>query len=67
MKEYKRLDKGIELCTGGNADENVLQQLERYVKEERKRERLSLSNEEKIEDLPWIGVITDGQRWWLYE
>ena len=38
--------------------------MERYVGAESKRERLYL--EEDIEDLPWIGVITDGKKWWIW-
>ena len=66
IKKYGRLDNGPEAPgTGSGGDENVLEQLERYVLAERQRERLYL--EDDIEDLPWIGVITDGRVWWIYE
>ena len=65
IKTYGRLDSGPETLGTSSPDESALQQLERYVKAERLRERLYL--EEDIEDLPWIGVITDGRRWWIYE
>ena len=66
IKKYGRLDNGPEAPgTGSREDENVLEQLERYVLAERQRERLYL--EDDIEDLPWIGVITDGRVWWIYE
>ena len=66
VKKYGRLDNGPEAPgTGSGKDENVLEQLERYVKAERQRERLYL--EDDIEDLPWIGVVTDGRKWWIYE
>lgn len=65
-KTYGRLKNGPEAPgTGSREDETALEQLERYVKAERDRERLYL--EDDIEDLPWIGVITDGKKWWIWE
>lgn len=39
--------------------------MERYVKAERSRERLYL--EDGIEDLTWLGAVTDGRLWWVWE
>ena len=65
-KTYGRLKNGPEMPgTGSRVDETALEQLERYVKAERDRERLYL--EDDIEDLPWIGVVTDGRKWWIWE
>ena len=64
-KKPSRLTNGPEALGTSSADETALEQLERYVLAERLRERLYL--EDGIEDLPWIGVITDGRKWWIYE
>ena len=65
-KDPKRLDKGPEFHgTGGNAEETAIEQIDKYVYAERKQEKLVY--EEKIQNLPWIGVITDGSKWWIYE
>ena len=66
IKKPARLVNGPEVSgTGSGENESALEQVERYVLAERVRERLYL--EEDIEDLPWIGVITDGKKWWIYE
>ena len=65
-KTPDRLKNGPEIQgSGSRVDETALEQLERYVLSERQRERLYL--EDDIEDLPWIGIITDGRVWWIYE
>ena len=66
-KKPSRLTNGPEIPRHQvlRMDETALEQLERYVLSERKRERLYL--EDDIEDLPWIGVITDGKKWWIWE
>lgn len=65
-KTLGRLSKGPNAPgTGSRKDETAFEQLERYVLAERKRERLFL--EEDIEDLPWLGIITDGHKWWIWE
>ena len=65
VKKRGRLYNGInKKGTGGNREESAYEQLERYYKAESKRERLNL--EENINDLPWLGVITDGEKWWIW-
>ena len=69
VKKGGRLDKGPHVKGTGSArhdkNETAFEQVERYVKAERSRERLYL--EDDIEDLTWIGAVTDGQMWWLWE
>ena len=66
VKARGKLDKGVDKCTGGNTDESAFDQLQRYVKIESSRERLYLEGDAD-KDLPWIGVITDGAKWWVWE
>ena len=68
VKTPKRLDNGSEAHGTGSGSvehESALEQVEKYTKAERLRERLYL--EDGIEDLPWLGVVTDGRRWWIWE
>ena len=66
IKKPGRLDKGPEVPgTGSGEHESALEQVERYVKAERRREWLHL--EDDIEDWPWLGVVTDGRKWWIWE
>ncbi|RNJ76521.1 MAG: hypothetical protein EB828_02760 [Nitrosopumilus sp. D6] len=44
---------------------SALQQLESYVKNERRQEELFSTNDD--EHYRWIGIITTGERWWAYE
>lgn len=68
VKTPKRLDNGPDAPgsgSGKDGHESALEQVEKYTKAERLRERLCL--EDGIEDLPWFGVVTDGRRWWIWE
>ena len=67
VKKPDRLVNGPEhKGTGGNASESPLQQVEKYIKAERQRERLYLEDE-NIEDWPWIGIVTNSRKWWMWE
>ena len=46
-------------------NESAYEQVERYVLAERKRERLYPDDD--YEKLPWLGMVTDGSKWWVWE
>ena len=50
---------------GGKGGETAFEQLDRYVRAERARERLYL--EEDITDHAWLGAVTDGTVWYVWE
>lgn len=52
--------------TGARPGESAFEQLDRYVRDERPREQLHLDRDADG-DLPWIGIVTDGQQWWAWE
>lgn len=47
-------------------NESAFEQVTRYVLAERKRERLYLGEDDR-EDLVWLGIVTDSERWWIWE
>ena len=66
VKQSGRLDKGPDhIGAGSKNNETAFQQLDRYVRAERVRERLYL--EENITDSTWLGVLTDGRVWYVWE
>ena len=66
VKKAGRLDKGpYAEGTGSRGGETAFEQLERYLKAERARERLYL--EDGIRDKNWIGAVTDCRVWYLWE
>ena len=65
-KTPSRLKNGPDAPNTGSGKHNTAsEQVEAYVKAERRRERLYL--EDDIENLPWLGVVTDGRKWWVWE
>ena len=66
-KDYNRLNKKDPTMpgTGSREDESAFEQLQRYLFAERKRERLYL--EDDINDLSWLGIVTNGHKWWIWE
>ena len=66
VKKGGRLDAGPDAPgTGSSKDESALEQLDRYVREERRRERLYL--EDDITEQSWLGIVTDARRWYAAE
>ena len=66
VKQSGRLDKGpAQLGTGSKKSETAFEQLDRYVRAERLRERLYL--EEDITDSTWLGAVTDCKVWYVWE
>lgn len=64
-KKVARLDNGPDAKrTGSRGDETAFEQLTRYVLAEREREHLY--PQEDINDLPWLGAVTDKHRWWIW-
>ena len=51
---------------GAKPGESAFEQIDRYVRDERSREQLHL-DQDADGDLPWIGIVTDGQSWWAWE
>ena len=67
IKKAGRLKKGPRhRDTGARPGESAFEQLDRYVRDERPREQLHLDRDADG-DLPWIGIVTDGQQWWAWE
>lgn len=65
VKKDGRLSNGPhELGTGSFHNETAFEQLTRYVKAESAREHLYL--DEDVNDLNWIGVVTDGRVWYVW-
>ena len=52
---------------GSQPGETQRQQLERYVRALREKERRSLWGDLPDVNTPWIGALTDGVRWWAWE
>ena len=52
---------------GSQPGETQHQQLERYVRALREKERRSLWGDLPDVNTPWIGALTDGVRWWAWE
>lgn len=52
--------------SGSRTDESAFQQISRYIEAERKQERLLFEESEQTQ-LSWIGIVTDGIRWWAWE
>ena len=66
VKKGGRLSRGpYAEGTGSREGETAFEQLERYLKAERMRERLHL--EEDIRDKNWIGAVTDCATWYAWE
>lgn len=54
--------------TGSKKGESAFDQVKRYVLDERRREMNELRFDEEIyESVPWIGAVTDGRIWWIWE
>lgn len=71
VKKGGRLRNGPEAPGTGSRgeagrNESAFDQVSRYVLAERKRERLYLDEDDR-EDLPWLGIVTDSERWWMWE
>ena len=66
VKKGGRLDDGPDVPgTGSSRDESAMDQLDRYVREERRRERLYL--EDDITEQTWLGIVTDARTWYIAE
>ena len=66
VKRGGRLDDGPDVPgTGSSRDESAMEQLDRHVREERRRERLHL--EDGVAEQTWLGVVTDARRWYAAE
>lgn len=66
VKKGGRLDGGPDIPgTGSSKEETAMEQLDRYVREERRRERLYL--EDDITEQTWLGVVTDARKWYAAE
>lgn len=66
VKQSGRLDGGPDRPgTGAKRNETAFEQLDRYVRAERLRERLYL--EDGITDSTWLGAVTDGAVWYVWE
>jgi len=52
--------------SGSRADESAFQQISRYIEAERRQEQLLFEEAEQAQ-LSWIGIVTDGVRWWAWE
>lgn len=67
VKSKTRLKSGpMAPRSGSRADESAFQQISRYIEAERRQERLLLEDE-KHAQLSWIGIVTDGEKWWAWE
>ena len=66
-KKEGRLKRGPCLRgSGSRRDESAFEQLERYIIDERPREQRHLVGDVD-NSIPWLGILTDGQRWWAWE
>ena len=65
VKKGGRLKDGPHKLGTGSQNESAFNQVERYILAERERERLY--PEDDITDHPWLGIITDAVRWWVWE
>lgn len=66
VKKGGRLDDGPDAPgTGSSKSETAMEQLDRYVREERRRERLYL--EDDITEQSWLGIVTDAKKWYVAE
>jgi len=52
--------------SGSRADESAFQQISRYIGAERRQERL-MQEDRGHSPMSWIGMVTDGERWWAWE
>ena len=52
---------------GSQPGETQFEQLQRYVRALREKERRSLWGDVPDANTPWIGALTDGVRWWAWE
>ena len=71
VKKGGRLKNGPKVQgTGSRSEagrnESAFDQLTRYVLAERMRERLYL-DENDGKELMWLGIVTDSERWWMWE
>ena len=52
--------------SGSRADESAFQQISRHIVAERRQERLVQEGGANAQ-MSWIGMVTDGERWWAWE
>lgn len=66
VKKEGRLKNGPKAAGTSKPGESAFEQLDRYVRDERRREQRHLDDDVEL-DAPWVGAVTDGRRWWIWE
>ena len=67
VKGSRKLSDPRRNNTGSAVNESAYEQLCRYVRDERERERERLNIDAISNEVNWLGVVTDGKVWWIWE
>lgn len=67
VKDSVKLHNPHRKSTGASPRESAYEQVCRYVRDERERERNHNSVTPNYNEVKWLGAVTDGIVWWMWE